>query len=102
MTRNPSKEESAYLDQVRRAWNCGIGTHMELMTHRGLFDFGAGREPEEAIHEGLWLHEPATTEAEYEPTSATSSPRESERAFGSQDSRGPAAVARRARDGTPS
>ena len=66
MTRNPSKEESAYLDQVRRAWNCGIGTHMELMTHRGLFDFGAGREPEEAIHEGLWLHEPATTEAEYE------------------------------------
>jgi len=66
MTRHPSEEERAFLDQVQRAWKCGIGTHMELMTHRGLFDFEANREPEGALHEGLWLYEPAVTAAQYE------------------------------------
>ena len=66
MTRDPSQEEQAYLKQVRRAWKCGVDAHMELMTHRGLFDFEAGREPEGAVHEGLWLHEPNVTGAEYE------------------------------------
>ena len=66
MARNPIKEEEAYLDQVRRAWRCGLGTHMELMTHRGLFDFEANREPGGAVHEGLWLHEPAVTTEQYE------------------------------------
>lgn len=66
MARDPSEEERAYLDQVRRAWACGIDTQMELMTHHGLFDFEAGREPEQAVHEGVWLYEPATTEADYE------------------------------------
>jgi len=66
MTREPNKEEEAYLEQVRRAWTCGIDAHMELMTHRGLFDFAANREPAGVIHEGLWLHEPAVTVEEYE------------------------------------
>lgn len=66
MARHPTKEEEAYLDQVRRAWKCGIDTHMELMTHRGLFDFDADREPDKAVHEGLWLHEPAATVEQYE------------------------------------
>jgi hypothetical protein len=66
MTRKPSDEEQAFLKQVARAWDCGIGTHMEVMTHSGLFDFQANREPEGAVHEGLWLHEPAVTQAEYE------------------------------------
>ncbi len=66
MTRDPSQEEQAYLKQVRRAWKCGVDAHMELITHRGLFDFEAGREPEGAVHEGLWLHEPNVTVAEYE------------------------------------
>ena len=28
--------------------------------------FEANREPEAAIHEGLWLHEPAVTQEEYQ------------------------------------
>jgi len=66
MPRSPSEEEKVFLRQVARAWECGIGTHMELMTHRGLFDFDANREKESAVHEGLWLHEPAVTVEEYQ------------------------------------
>jgi|GEM_PF-649993 len=66
IARHPSDEERAYLEQVRRAWKCGIDTHMELMTHRGLFDFDADREPPGAVHEGLWLHEPGVTAEQYE------------------------------------
>lgn len=66
MSRHPTEEEKAYLRQVRRAFSCGIDTHMEIMTHGGLFDFAADRIPQEAIHEGVWLHEPAVTVEEYE------------------------------------
>jgi hypothetical protein len=66
MARHASKEEETYLEQVRRAWQCGLDTHMELMTHRGLFDFEADREPEEVVHEGLWLHEPGVSAEQYE------------------------------------
>jgi hypothetical protein len=66
MCRNPSEEEGAYLKQVARAWDCGIDTHMELMTHGGLFDFEANRPREGAVHEGLWLHEPEATVEEYQ------------------------------------
>ncbi len=64
--RNPNDEEKDFLTRVRRAYECGIDTHMELMTHRALFNFEANREIEGAVHEGLWLHEPATTVEEYE------------------------------------
>jgi hypothetical protein len=66
MARSPTEQEQAFLRQVQRAWQCGLGTHMELMTHHALFDFQANREQEGAPHEGLWLHEPAITEAQYE------------------------------------
>jgi len=66
ISRNPTEPEQAFLDQVKRAWQCGIDTHMELMTHRGLFEFEANRETEGSVHEGLWLHEPAITAAQYE------------------------------------
>jgi hypothetical protein len=66
MSRKPNDEERAYLQQVKRAWECGVDTHMELMTHHGLFDFEANREMEDAIHEGLWLHEPEVTAEQYE------------------------------------
>jgi hypothetical protein len=66
MTRRPNEEEQAYLKQVARAWQCGIDTHMELMTHHGLFDFEADRRPDGAVHEGLWLHEPDVTAEQYE------------------------------------
>ena len=65
MARDPNEQEQAFLKQVERAWNCGLGTHMELMTHHGLFDFEANREPESVIHEGLWLYEPAITVEQY-------------------------------------
>jgi len=66
MTREPNDEEAAYLEQVRRAWMCGIDSHMEIMTHQGLFDFAANREPAGVVHEGVWLHDPSVTVEEYE------------------------------------
>lgn len=66
MARNPDDQEKAFLRHVARAWDCGIDTHMELMTHRGLFDFDANREKEGGVHEGLWLHEPGVTLEEYQ------------------------------------
>jgi len=66
ISRDPNEEEKAYLRQVGRAHRCGIDTHMELMTHQGLFDFVADRQREDAIHEGLWLHEPGITVEEYQ------------------------------------
>ncbi len=66
MTRAPNEQEQVFLKQVQRAWECGIDTHMELMTHHGRFDFQGNSEPEGAVHEGLWLYEPAVTAAEYE------------------------------------
>lgn len=41
LCRNSNEEEQSFLDQVKRAWQCGIDTHVELMTHHGLFDFDA-------------------------------------------------------------
>jgi len=66
LCRNSNEQEQAFLDQVKRAWKCGIDTHMELMTHRGLFDCDANRETEGGVHEGLWLHEPAIAVAQCE------------------------------------
>jgi len=66
ISRDPNEEEKAYLRQVGRAQRCGIDTHMELMTHQGLFDFDADRQREGVIHEGLWLHEPGITVEEYQ------------------------------------
>jgi hypothetical protein len=66
MTRHPTDEERAYLKQVRRAFECGIDAHIEIMTHSGLFDFEKNHIPENAVHEGLWLHEPEITVQEYE------------------------------------
>jgi hypothetical protein len=63
--RGPNDQEQGFLQQVRRAWKCGIDTHVELMTHRGLFDFEANREREGAVHEGLWLYEPEITVDQY-------------------------------------
>jgi len=66
LSRNPTDEERAYIRQVRRAFDCGIDTHMEIMTHQGLFDFEAHCIPQDAVHEGLWLQEPQITAEEYE------------------------------------
>ena len=99
---SPNDEEQAFLKQVARAWDCGIGTHMEMMTHGGLFDFEANRKPEGAIHEGLWLHEPAVTR-EAVRALLRQHPRRGgpRRASSSPASPGRAAAARPARAGTP-
>jgi len=66
MSRKPDEEDKAFLKQVARAWECGVGTHMELMTHQGLFDFDADRPKEGSAHEGLWLYEPGVAVEEYQ------------------------------------
>lgn len=66
MCRQPTDEEQAFLQQVARAWKCGIDTHMELMTHSGLFDFDANSRGKGAAHEGLWLHEPDVAVDQYQ------------------------------------
>lgn len=66
MCRQTTDEEQAFLQQVARAWDCGVDTHMELMTHQGLFDFDANRSKKDAPHEGLWLHEPNVTVEQYQ------------------------------------
>jgi hypothetical protein len=58
--------QRAYILQLQRAYACGVDSHFELMTHAGLYDFEANRLPAEAIHEGLWLYEPAISVDEYE------------------------------------
>ena len=66
MSRNPTDEERVYLKQASRAFDCGIDTHMEIMTHNGLFDFEKDFITKDVIHEGLWLHEPKVTVEEYQ------------------------------------
>ena len=58
--------QDAYIEQVQRAYSCGVDSHCELYTHFGRFDFHETRMPDGAIHEGLWLYEPAVPLAEYE------------------------------------
>ncbi len=57
---------SAYVEQVQRAYACGIDSHCELFTHSRLFDFRKNSMPEGAGHEGIWLYEPAITVEEYQ------------------------------------
>jgi hypothetical protein len=66
LSRPTSELEKAYVAQLQRAFECGIDSHMEVMTHGGLFDFEKGVAPEGAIHEGLWLHEPAVSVEAYQ------------------------------------
>jgi hypothetical protein len=66
LSRPSTAEQRAYIDQVRRAFECGVDAHAELMTHGGLYDFAEHRVPEGAQHEGVWLHEPQVTVEQYE------------------------------------
>ncbi len=65
-SRPTTSAQSAYLEQVQRAFTCGIDSQFELMTHAGLFDFAQVNIPAGAIHEGVWLFEPAVTVQAYE------------------------------------
>lgn len=66
LSQRRNKVQEEYIEQVQRAFSCGIDTHCELMTHEGLYDFAAGRMPEGVVHEGLWMFEPGVSVAEYE------------------------------------
>lgn len=66
LSRPATDNERAYIEQVQRAFECGVDTHMELMTHGGLYDFERDCVPQDAIHEGLWLHEPEVPVEAYE------------------------------------
>lgn len=66
LSRPRTDPQRAFIAQVQRAYECGLDTHMELMTHGGLYDFERGCVPVDAVHEGLWLHEPDVRPEEYE------------------------------------
>jgi hypothetical protein len=66
MIREPDNNQRLFLDQAKEAYQKGIDTHMEIMTHNGLFNFNTNHVNENGIHEGLWLHEPAVTVEEYQ------------------------------------
>ncbi len=66
ISRPTSDTQSEFLEQIRRSYSCGMDSQFELMTHCGRFDFENNSIPPGAIHEGLWLFEPAVTVDEYE------------------------------------
>lgn len=66
ITRDANDNQKIYLWQVKNAWDKGIDSHMEIITHNTLFNFRDGRKNHSGIHEGLWLHEPAVTLSEYQ------------------------------------
>ena len=66
LSRPTTNEQRAYIEQLKRAYQCGIDSHMELMTHSGRLDFRTGRAPAGAEHEGIWLYEPHVSVEEYE------------------------------------
>lgn len=62
---DPNDNHKVYLWQARQAYEKGIDSHMEIMTHNTLYNFNEARKNEGGIHEGLWLHEPAVTQPGY-------------------------------------
>jgi len=66
LLREPGDNQKIYLWQAKQAYEKGIDSHMEIMTHNTLYNFQEDRKNETGIHEGLWLHEPAITTAEYQ------------------------------------
>ena len=66
LSRPAGNVQDAYIEQVQRAYGCGVDSHCELYTHNGLFDFQMGRIPESAIHEGVWMYEPEVSVEEYQ------------------------------------
>jgi hypothetical protein len=66
LSRPASDNQRAFVELMQDAFERGLDTHMELMTHAALYDFEADAMPEDAVHEGLWLHEPDVGVADYE------------------------------------
>ncbi|MFN2168898.1 MAG: hypothetical protein ACK2U9_21905, partial [Anaerolineae bacterium] len=64
LSRPTTDLQRAYIEQLQRAYACGIDAHMELMTHWGLYDWEAMSQQD--THEGVWLYEPAVPVEAYE------------------------------------
>lgn len=58
LSRPTTEAQKAYIEQLQRAYACGIDAHMEIMTHGRLYDFDGDRLPDKAAHEGVWLCDP--------------------------------------------
>jgi len=65
LSRPTNAVQEAFIEQLLRTYDCGIDTHMELMTHTGLFDFDSLSVPKGAPHERHWLHEPGVSLESY-------------------------------------
>ena len=65
LVRNPDNNERLFIEQAKQSYNKGIDSHMEIMTHNGLFDFKSDSKNDKAIHEGLWLHKSDIHAKEY-------------------------------------
>lgn len=57
--------QRAYVAEVQRASTRHLDAHMEVMTHRHLYDFKADRMREGGTHEGVWLLDRTRTFEEY-------------------------------------
>jgi hypothetical protein len=66
LSRPTTASQREYINLLQLAPQCGLEANMELLTHKGLFDFACQRVPEGAVHEGLWLYEPDISLDEYE------------------------------------
>ena len=66
LSRPTTDIQRAFIEQLPRAYACGIDSHCELLTHGGLYDLRANCVPEGAIHEGVWTYEPDVSVETYE------------------------------------
>jgi hypothetical protein len=61
----PLPLQKTYAKEVERASRKHLDAHMEVMTHRYLFDFATGRMRGGGSHEGVWLMDRNRTFEEY-------------------------------------
>jgi hypothetical protein len=62
----PSRDaQRTFLKDIERAIAYGLDAHMELMTHRRMWDFASDCEREDGPCEGMWLFEPDVGVEEY-------------------------------------
>jgi hypothetical protein len=66
LSRPTTQVQRTYVEQLQRAYDCGVDAHMEIMTHGGLFDFESSCVPDDAMHEGVWLRDPEIPTGDYE------------------------------------
>jgi hypothetical protein len=66
LSSDQGESHAAYIETLSRSRDAGLDTHFELMTHGALYDFAHTTTPDDAQHEGVWLHEPDVSAETYE------------------------------------